>query len=995
MEAITRRTCWLLVVVALLLLGGQLSAQTDCPVWTKYEGNPVLVQSSPVRFDETVIGPSVIYDGTAYKMWYSGRSPTLGRGYRIGYATSGNGVNWTKVDGPLTADCVLDRGDSWDKDAGMPTVLYDEEEEDEGKRYKMWYWGHNWGMESDIGYAYSGDGIYWTKHQNNPVLQNGVIPEFAREVMYPSVIRDNSAPPDSLYKMWFVGLPYGSPTKYIGHAASPDGVDWGIPVVVLDIEDQQSEGFFGLDVFKSGSLYHMYYTSVEGGVGRVKHATSENGITWNEGCNSVLTRGGSGEWDSGSIDTPNIVFDGTTYKMWYTGSDGSIGGIGYATMFTVTVSDTLATYDESLKIPVRVSDTTHLSIVSAEVFVSYDSDLLTAWSPAVSTTPMTATWSIETNILEGVGTSIDTLKIAMATDEDTLSGAGDLIKLHFQVADTRHPASSPLTLEHVLFNDGTPGINATNGSVTLVGTDGAITSLPSEILPRWSVGVSVVDVDVDLDGAPGSDQVSVDIENTGNGDTVTLILDETAATAGSFTGTVDTEFGLAALADGLIQAQAGDAIIFTFVDELASDGSGPTDRTAQTDVIGGTDGALRSTVVVQAGDTVRVRVADGDLVDAVLVPVANSRTTEGETILLSQFSGGTSTLFGRVFTTAQSSSPGDSILQVARDDELVATYADTLTAVGGTAVLADVTSVTVFGDCDGNGAIQAFDAAKVLYHVLLHPDPPAIDTLACNLDEDGPFDPIEPYDASLILQKRVGLINRFPIQLPCSANHPQPETCNSSSPKRIPGAGERLLVLQPEDSYLSVWTDEREGIVSGELWIEGIEGQVKMGEELSAFLSASQSTAAGMQIVFAGAQGVSGPGELLRVAGVGPGDARLTRVSFNGGRIGARWEEGIASVRVPLAFVLHPNVPNPFNPETVIRFSLAQESVVRLEVFDVIGQRVRVLVGKQQPAGTHQVLWDGRGESGERVSSGVYFCRLQAGYEGGKFTQVRRMMLLK
>ena len=134
---------------------------------------------------------------------------------------------------------------------------------------------------------------------------------------------------------------------------------------------------------------------------------------------------------------------------------------------------------------------------------------------------------------------------------------------------------------------------------------------------------------------------------------------------------------------------------------------------------------------------------------------------------------------------------------------------------------------------------------------------------------------------------------------------------------------------------------------------------------------------------------------VLRVAGVGPGDVRLTRASFNGGRIGARWEEGTTSVRVPTSFVLYPNVPNPFNPETVIRFALARESLVRLEVFDVVGQRVLVLVGEQLPAGAHQALWDGRGETGEPVSSGVYFCRLQAQHAGGEFRQVRRMLLLK
>ena len=99
-----------------------------------------------------------------------------------------------------------------------------------------------------------------------------------------------------------------------------------------------------------------------------------------------------------------------------------------------------------------------------------------------------------------------------------------------------------------------------------------------------------------------------------------------------------------------------------------------------------------------------------------------------------------------------------------------------------------------------------------------------------------------------------------------------------------------------------------------------------------------------MQVVFAGAEAVSGPGELLRLSGVGPGEARLTRGSLNGGRISARWEERTASARVPATFVLYPNVPNPFNPETVLRFSLPQESQVWLEVFDIVGQRVRTLV---------------------------------------------------
>ena len=105
-------------------------------------------------------------------------------------------------------------------------------------------------------------------------------------------------------------------------------------------------------------------------------------------------------------------------------------------------------------------------------------------------------WTLETNVVDGVGDE-KTLKIAAATDDDAMTADGTLIYVDFSVADIRHPASSPLTLPHILFNDGTPDYTKTDGSVTIVGTDGVITSLPSEILPRWSIGVSVYDLDED------------------------------------------------------------------------------------------------------------------------------------------------------------------------------------------------------------------------------------------------------------------------------------------------------------------------------------------------------------------------------------------------------------------------------------------------------------------------------------------------------------------
>ena len=74
----------------------------------------------------------------------------------------------------------------------------------------------------------------------------------------------------------------------------------------------------------------------------------------------------------------------------------------------------------------------------------------------------------------------------------------------------------------------------------------------------------------------------------------------------------------------------------------------------------------------------------------------------------------------------------------------------------------------------------------------------------------------------------------------------------------------------------------------------------------------------------------------------------------------------------PLAFGLNGNYPNPFNPSTTIRYSLATEALVRLEVFNLLGQRVRMLVADvTQPAGSYDAFWDGINDNGQFVGSGV------------------------
>jgi hypothetical protein len=89
---------------------------------------------------------------------------------------------------------------------------------------------------------------------------------------------------------------------------------------------------------------------------------------------------------------------------------------------------------------------------------------------------------------------------------------------------------------------------------------------------------------------------------------------------------------------------------------------------------------------------------------------------------------------------------------------------------------------------------------------------------------------------------------------------------------------------------------------------------------------------------------------------------------------------------------LQPFYPNPFNPAATIRYDLPGARPVRLQVYDVSGRLVRILVdGEIQLAGRHEIVWDGRDDTGQAAASGVYLCRLQAGIE----SRIRRLVLAK
>ena len=104
------------------------------------------------------------------------------------------------------------------------------------------------------------------------------------------------------------------------------------------------------------------------------------------------------------------------------------------------------------------------------------------------------------------------------------------------------------------------------------------------------------------------------------------------------------------------------------------------------------------------------------------------------------------------------------------------------------------------------------------------------------------------------------------------------------------------------------------------------------------------------------------------------------------------------SKRIPKTFALLQNYPNPFNPVTVIRYQLAATGNVRVEIYNLLGEKLVTLVDKQQAAGSYTVQWNGRDKNGIPAASGIYLYRLRVTDISGKsatFSQVRKMVLMK
>jgi len=201
-----RGNVWLVWGLTLLIVSSSFSQI----VWQRYEGNPVLAAQADWEAGGN-INNTIVKVGNEYKHWFTG----IGSRFRIGTATSTDGIHWQKSN----ANPVLNVGAAGDFDSEhvyTPMVVYHD------SLYWMWYAGNN-GAIWQIGLATSKDGIVWRKHPNNPVLKIGLPGQWDDKYAYgPFVMRDGT-----VFKMWYRGESAALPGKgSTGYAESPDGVHW-------------------------------------------------------------------------------------------------------------------------------------------------------------------------------------------------------------------------------------------------------------------------------------------------------------------------------------------------------------------------------------------------------------------------------------------------------------------------------------------------------------------------------------------------------------------------------------------------------------------------------------------------------------------------------------------------------------------------------------------------------------------------------------------------
>lgn len=307
------------------------------------------------------------------------------------------------------------------------------------------------------------------------------------------------------------------------------------------------------------------------------------------------------------------------------------------------------------------------------------------------------------------------------------------------------------------------------------------------------------------------------------------------------------------------------------------------------------------------------------------------------------------------------------------------------------------------GDVSLNGLIQAFDASLILKwkvdSTINHLN--AIQLQAADVTGDST---VSALDASYILQYVVGSVSTFPVD---------------SAGTKAPSMLQLMKSTSLAQASLSGGSVERGQNATVTLSVAGLRGL--RGADIALSYSKDQLTpisvtatgaAAGrlvassikdgvIRISLASPTSIDADGALFQIDFQAGNDVRgnvdshvsFAQFTINERDMKSQTSEGVVTIKgKPVSFGLNQNYPNPFNPSTTISYQVPDDGQhVKIVVFSLTGQLVRTLVNADQRAGEYNVLWDGRNDYGQQVSTGVYFFRMMA----NNFVSVKKMLLVK
>jgi hypothetical protein len=238
--------------------------------WNEYAGNPVM--SASLSWELGDVGQcEVIKDNTTFKMWYGAGSIGDPRHRKMGYATSSDGINWTKHPDP-----VMETGaaGSWsDKAIAVGTVIK------EDGTYKMWYNGNTGTFgtsnQAEIGYATSSDGISWSKLGR--VVRRGDAGQWDAQRIWGAVVvkvssdlLDNT---NDRYEMVYCAAEAPVTTQWLGYASSEDGEVWVKKTnPIVNTPPGFGGNYYSSELLKFNGEYHLWFTSWGGGIGRIGYS---------------------------------------------------------------------------------------------------------------------------------------------------------------------------------------------------------------------------------------------------------------------------------------------------------------------------------------------------------------------------------------------------------------------------------------------------------------------------------------------------------------------------------------------------------------------------------------------------------------------------------------------------------------------------------------------------------------------------------------------------